>query len=57
MEGWQDSTYSESSYDLDALAPSNFNNCFIFMNFVSIDVLIPQKKPLRINRMFTTLKM
>ena len=51
-------TYSETSYDFDmhshALAPSNFNNCFIFMNIVTIDVLIPPKKPLRTNRMFTT---
>ena len=42
-------TYSETSYDFDmhshALAPSNFNNCFIFMNIVTIDVLIPPKKP------------
>ena len=57
-EGWRDSTYSETSYDFDmhshALAPSNFNNCFIFMNIVTIDVLIPPKKPLRTNRMFTT---
>jgi hypothetical protein len=51
-------TYSETSYDFDmhshALAPSNFNNCFIFMNIVTIDVLIPPNKPLRTNRMFTT---
>ena len=57
-KGWGDSTYSETSYDFDmhshALAPSNFNNCFIFMNIVTIDVLIPPKKPLRTNRMFTT---
>ena len=51
-------TYSETIYDFDmhshALAPSNFNNCFIFMNIVTIDVLIPPNKPLRTNRMFTT---
>ena len=55
---WRDSTYSETSYAFDmhshALAPSNFNNCFIFMNIVTIDVLIPPKKPLRTNSMFTT---